>query len=881
MKKLVISLLIFLALSASAIARERVALVVGNAGYQNIGKLENPYNDATKMAARLKRLDFDVVKAVNVTRSEMIKAIKIFREKLDGAKVGVLFYAGHGVQVGGKMYLMPVDAGFQAEEDLEFDSVDLSNIIKVMNSKKRVSIIFMDACRNNPLAESYRDIGKVPYTPDLSRAAKRRPGKKGTRAAVNRTAQRGKRQYGFGQAISWSTSNGTLASDGVKEASNSPYTRALLRYIGKPNLPFTKMIKKVNQEVKNKTNGSQEPWVSSNLSNDFYFKKVASLNPQRALRSLSCMDEVFDASDRRDESRLRNLAASYKGRPCGNVALRRLDGFCNTKKDEAYAAYFSNNLKFIQKFVKRYSGTECAKKIGRFTASKLQAKQKRARIKTPDELCRQVLVRAQRSSDIKSLKSLQKKYPQTQCAKSARKSMIEFCMNRISSAERWGDGEQIRRLKTEFAGTACEEKGQIALENICMKRLSRNKNKPIYLRKLMQEYPRTMCVKAVKVELARLGNRKNEFIKRNRKNEFIKRKYELLLLKKALARRERELAQRNERLSKQGAALAKRKKQLAKQANARLCLVNVENALHQKDGRRLVALSKGNSNKVCAKTAKKYASLLCKGELGEAIQAGRLSWLKDLSKRFETTGCAKTADLVISSILQKRELRKKAQLSRQKIYKSHKQELKRVGCYTGKIDGKWDGKAKQAWKDFLKLANLNTVRSDIDPNSDTLASLLNWQGKGYACPFFCQQGEFLDNYGRCKQSESEPVKKLKPHPLLRKKPRARPKIKRKAKTRRKVKRKARPTRKAKRKARLTRKVKRKARPTRKAKRKAKPTRKVKRKAKPIRKVKRKAKPIRKVKRKAKPIRKVKRKAKPIRRYRRTSPSRPTVMTGIR
>jgi hypothetical protein len=135
-------------------AERRVALVVGNSAYRAVPVLPNPRRDAQAMAAALKRLGFDVELRIDGNRAQMDEAIRRFGDRLEGAQVGLFFYAGHGLQFNGVNYLVPVDATLGKERDLDFEAVELARVLKQMEAQRRINVVFLDACRDNPLSRS-------------------------------------------------------------------------------------------------------------------------------------------------------------------------------------------------------------------------------------------------------------------------------------------------------------------------------------------------------------------------------------------------------------------------------------------------------------------------------------------------------------------------------------------------------------------------------------------------------------------------------------------------------------------------------------------------------------------------------------------------------
>jgi len=224
-------------------AISRVALVVGNSAYPS-GALENPSNDAAAVAESFRRLGFDVDLKVNATKADMDAAMKRFGNKAEKAEVALLFYAGHGIQVNGYNYLVPIDAKPHSERDLKREMIKLDDIIDDMGNAK-VKIIFFDACRDNPLARSFTRGGSRGLAPPVEAS---------------------------GTLISFATKHGNTASDG--EGKHSPFTEALLVELANPLDEIERLLKRVNQNVKKNTSGQQEPWKYGSLDGDFHFVAV-------------------------------------------------------------------------------------------------------------------------------------------------------------------------------------------------------------------------------------------------------------------------------------------------------------------------------------------------------------------------------------------------------------------------------------------------------------------------------------------------------------------------------------------------------------------------------------------------------------------------------
>ena len=247
-------------IATPAFADNRVALVIGNSAYKHAPALKNPANDAADMADALQRLGFEVIRGVDLDYMGMRTTVRRFSEKLPSAKVALLFYAGHGLQVAGKNYLVPVDAQIETQADLDFGTIDLDLVLRGMEADTRTNIIFLDACRDNPLAAS------------LTRRL-------GTRSGA---VSRGLAQVesSVGTLISFSTQPGNVALDG--EGRNSPFTSALLKTIEIPGMPLSDVMIDVRNDVLRTTGRKQVPWDNSSLTGQFYFKPLPAGTPGAA-----------------------------------------------------------------------------------------------------------------------------------------------------------------------------------------------------------------------------------------------------------------------------------------------------------------------------------------------------------------------------------------------------------------------------------------------------------------------------------------------------------------------------------------------------------------------------------------------------------------------
>lgn len=238
-------------------SRKRVALVIGNSSYRS-SPLKNPANDAKAMAASLRRLGFDVEEKTNLSYLEMSKSIESFGKKMRSGGVGLFYFAGHGMQVNGANYLIPVDAQIDDENEVRFKAVDAGLILaKMEQAKSDVSIVVLDACRNNPFARSFRSSNRGLASMDAP----------------------------SGSLIAYATGPGKTAADG--SGSNGIYTEELIRTIETPGLSVEEAFKQTRKAVIGRTAGTQVPWESSSLVGNLHFKLPSQMTDLKTSETVS------------------------------------------------------------------------------------------------------------------------------------------------------------------------------------------------------------------------------------------------------------------------------------------------------------------------------------------------------------------------------------------------------------------------------------------------------------------------------------------------------------------------------------------------------------------------------------------------------------------
>jgi uncharacterized caspase-like protein len=260
MRRLLLSVFTLVVLALPAVAAKRVALIIGNAKYTHFSALANPDNDAASLAQALKAAKFDdVILENDLDFNGLKKSLKNFSALAVGAEVALVYYGGHGVEVDGINYLVPIDAELQRATDVEFEAIPLDLARTAVSSATKLRMVVLDACRNNPF--------KL-----VSADGKRSGRTRGLRAIETKASE----------FIAYSAKEGTTANDGPEDG-NSPFATALVAAIGQPGLEVRLMFGKVRDDVMAATNREQEPFTYTSLGGDSIFLNPGPTVPDAAV----------------------------------------------------------------------------------------------------------------------------------------------------------------------------------------------------------------------------------------------------------------------------------------------------------------------------------------------------------------------------------------------------------------------------------------------------------------------------------------------------------------------------------------------------------------------------------------------------------------------
>jgi len=306
-----VGLVVAFGLLAEAHAAEpRVALVIGNGAYRSVPELDNSRNDADDISEQLKRVGFAVIDGRDLDRSAMYAALGRFAQRVRGTDAGLVYYSGHGMQINGQNYLVPVDLKLAGGSSFTpFDLVKLDDVVEALNYTAGVKLLVLDACRDNPFANSVAD-------------------NKGSRG-IGATRGLAKIERSQGMLIAYSTQSNSVAADGIGR--NSPFTAALVREIQVPGLEVATVFRRVAINVNRETQGAQTPELSVSLLQDFY------LNPQES--DIDAWKKLGPSAGAAD---LRRFISAFPQSVLLDAARARLDAMENASERERLAREYAD-----------------------------------------------------------------------------------------------------------------------------------------------------------------------------------------------------------------------------------------------------------------------------------------------------------------------------------------------------------------------------------------------------------------------------------------------------------------------------------------------------------------------------------------------------------
>ncbi|MEM6823653.1 MAG: caspase family protein [Pseudomonadota bacterium] len=295
--RLILAIVVTLfAFAPFSLASERLALVIGNSAYEHVSSLRNPVNDANDISAALTLAGFEVETQLDLGHSELLRALQSFGKRSRGADMAIIYYAGHGIEVSRRNYLIPVNASLDTDMDVAFEAVPLDRALLAVEGAQKLRLVIVDACRDNPFASTIQQ------------------------TSSSRSIGRGLAliEPAGATLVAYAAKEGTIANDGTGR--NSPYAEALIKVIEEPGVEIGKMFRRVRDEVLRETGGTQEPFLYGSVpAEDLYLnppievpepepepkvveEEIASLDPspQDKTFELAFWNAIVNSNDARD-----------------------------------------------------------------------------------------------------------------------------------------------------------------------------------------------------------------------------------------------------------------------------------------------------------------------------------------------------------------------------------------------------------------------------------------------------------------------------------------------------------------------------------------------------------------------------------------------------
>lgn len=292
-------------------AATRVALVIGNGAYENQSVLPNPVSDAADISESLKRLGFAVTTLTNARDGDMRRALVDFGRAAQGADIAVVFYAGHGMEIGGENWLLPINVRLLSDTDAESEAISLRSVSLQVGKARQLGLVILDACRNNPFAAK------------MQRSLR-------TRAVVRGLAAT---EPTDNVLVAYAAKDGTVANDG--DGRNSPFTAALLRHLETPGLEVTFLFRNVRDDVMRATGREQQPFVYGSLSSTAIYLKPAATGDAASAPSQPAAQAWDAVKDSRDPAAIESFLRYYPDGFYADLARARL---VELKRQPAVAA---------------------------------------------------------------------------------------------------------------------------------------------------------------------------------------------------------------------------------------------------------------------------------------------------------------------------------------------------------------------------------------------------------------------------------------------------------------------------------------------------------------------------------------------------------------
>jgi peptidoglycan hydrolase-like protein with peptidoglycan-binding domain len=412
--------------AASAQTERRVALVVGNASYKSITRLKNPLNDARDVAASLRQLNFQVIEALDASKQDMERKLAEFARLANGADAALVFFSGHALQLGGRNYLIPVDAQIDTELSIEFQTVPIDLPIRLLSAAAGTRILILDACRDNPLADMLE------------------------KAGIQADTGLAKMNAGRGMLIAYATQSGAEAYDGTGR--NSWFTGAMLQEMKRPGVEIKDVFGRVISAVSEQTKGRQTPEMSVSLTREFYFQRGESdVEAFARIQDKNSPEELNRFAERFPNSPFTPMVRQLAERIREEARLRAEQAQSERARADFAAMADRRNPDELNRFAERFPANPFAAEA-RLLAQKLreEARQRAQEAARERQAERDRLARAQAERETAERQERERAEAERQRAEAER--------TRLAAAEREQREQAARELAAQQAAQAERER---------------------------------------------------------------------------------------------------------------------------------------------------------------------------------------------------------------------------------------------------------------------------------------------------------------------------------------------------------------------------------------------------------------------------------------
>lgn len=672
------AVLVWTGTNGFAWADRRVALIVGNSAYQRVTPLPNPRNDATDVADVLRGLDFEVISTVDADQASFNRALSEFSRKALDADAVLFYYAGHGIQVRGENYFLPIDADARDENDAEFSFVSMEKVKRALDKSatNSIRIMVLDACRDNPLARSIRVASRGVGEP-------------------TRGLARIDMQAAGGTIVVYATQPNQVAQDGNER--NSPFTSSFISRLKEPSLEVTKLFRSVTEDVRAKTSGKQVPELSISLGRDYYLNRnendatvfdriVDSENPQdfrefiqrfpgssRVPRARRMVDLLEGAIAQRDQAKEQAARAAEAERVARQEAERR--------KAEA------ERVAAVEREQAARAAEEARKAAEATRLAKLE-EERRAAEKAREEAARVAKAEAERK-EAEKIAAAKAEAERQKAAEATRLAKLEADRKEVERLA--AEKAEAERQKAEAARLARLEADRKEAEKLAAAKAEAERQKAEAARLAQLEADRKEAQK-IAAEKAEAERRQAEEAARLAKLESERKEAE----KVAAAQAEVERLKAQEAAKAAEIARVEAERKQAAEA-ARLAAVEQETAAAAERARQAQAAAEAEQQKVAAAEAARRSEA---EQNQQRIDAANAAVARADAQAAES-GAPKVVAVASLGNGETEPAQAAPAINTPGMVSAAQTELKRLGCYSGKVDGRLDaalGALDSYWK---------------------------------------------------------------------------------------------------------------------------------------------------------------------------------------